>query len=632
MCGLLGIINNNNFFKNDQLKNFLNFGLAAHNKRGPDNQGMYLSEDNKIGLAHNRLNILDLSKSGNQPMMSENKDNILVFNGEIYNFRELLTELGSTFYNVKSDTRAILEYFTKFGIEKLINKISGMYAFSIYSKKNKKIFLARDFAGKKPLYLFKNNHFTIWSSTLFPFQHNMLKSHLNINRDAVFNYFEVGYVPSPLSIFQNISKINPGELIEIDVKTQNQKNNIENFYKKKISTLQEKKNVSNLSIDLIEAVKKRTISDVPYGTFLSSGIDSALVTSILSKNCGTNNKVQTFSIGIEGDSFLDESKDAKKIAKYLNTNHHEIILNENDLQKNISVLENIYDEPFSDSSQIPTYIISKFASNHVKVILSGDGGDEIFGGYNRYTFLTKFKILTKILIMANKNFKTDRIVELIKKNFVFKNIFQNYNLNKFSSLSNIKSFKDFYFRLIKQNTFDIKGLFNKDIRFNIFYDKGIKEIDNSTDLQKLQLLDFFNYLNDDILTKVDRASMANSLEVRCPFLDINLRGYIGLDDNLKIKSETKLLLRRELKKYLPEELINKNKKGFAIPIEKWMKSTLKTEINDLFASDIIKKDELISQKFILNEWQKFQSNNNPQNTNFIWSTLIYLKWKNKWFG
>ena len=439
MCGLFGIINQRNFFKKNQIEEILKFGLEVHNNRGPDNRGFYISDDSKIGFAHNELNIIDLTSSGNQPMISENKDNIIVFNGEIYNFEELLSELGDNYKNVRSDTKAILEYFSKFGIDKLINKISGMYAFSIYSKKNKKIFLSRDFAGKKPLYLFEHKDFIIWSSTLFPLNSVYLKKYLSINKDAVYNYFQVGCVPSPLSIFNNVKKISPGETLEIDIRSLYKKNHISNFYEKKVQILNSKKDIINISNDLINSVKKRTISDVPYGTFLSSGIDSALVTSILSKKCGIKNRIKTFSIGIENNKILDESIDAKKIAKHLNTDHHEIIINEKDLQNNLNMIQEIYDEPFSDSSQIPTYIVSKFASKHVKVILSGDGGDEIFGGYNRYIFFTKYKFLTKLLVLFNRNFKTQSLIEFIIRNTIFKKIFKNFNLNKFSSLSEIKS-------------------------------------------------------------------------------------------------------------------------------------------------------------------------------------------------
>ena len=303
-------------------------------------------------MGHTRLSIIDLSNKGNQPMLSNNGKSIISYNGEIYNFKELSQMLKNIKLKSNTDTEVILEFYTQFGIDSLINKANGMYAFSIYDKKKNCLLLTRDKVGKKPLYYFYDEDYFIWGSELNIFKIDLLKNKLKISNEALQNYFEVGYVPSPLSIFTQVKKLLPGEIVSIDV-------NSKRIFTKKNSFIKNNSNLVNNSYEdtIIDSVNIRTMSDVPYGVFLSSGVDSTLVAAILKS---LKPSVQSFSIGLKNNK-LDESKDSRKIAKALNLNHHEEIIDETNLMGLFDQISKTYGEPFADSSQIPTMLLSSFS-------------------------------------------------------------------------------------------------------------------------------------------------------------------------------------------------------------------------------------------------------------------------------
>jgi asparagine synthase (glutamine-hydrolysing) len=617
MCGISGIVDFNKKLGKEKIFNILkNFNIILHH-RGPDDSGIW-TEDN-IGIAHTRLSILDLSKNGHQPMVSKNKNIILSYNGEIYNFEDLKLELTDKNLKSKSDSEVLLEYYSEHGIDKLIEKANGMYAFSIYDKRKNQLILARDKVGKKPLYYFFDNEFCIWGSEINIFKNSPVHNKLKINSNAIDNFFKVGYVPNPISIFEQIQKLKPGEIIIIDVKSQ-KKISKRNFFIKKENQL-----VNNSVEETIrDSIRIRTISDVPYGVFLSSGIDSALVASIL-KDLKKN--VDSFSIGIKNNQTIDESTGSKKIAKFLGLNHNELRIDEDSLINYFPKLAEVYGEPFADTSQIPTLILSEFSKKKISVALSGDGGDELFCGYNRYLYTLRYKKILQNIFKINKNIN---FIKYIRKFLNLLKIETECKLfSKLNTLENTTSFDDLYSKLVRLDNKEI-DIFNfKNNDYKNFYLKS-DDAFKGDELFEMQNKDIQNYLPDDILTKVDRASMKNSLEVRCPLLDHRLSSVIFFNKDLKIKNnQTKIILRNILKKYLDINFISKEKKGFAIPINKWLRSGLSNIVDDYFNSTLLKHDEFLSQKKINILWEKYKKGLS-QSTNTIWSTLIYLQWKKHW--
>lgn len=615
MCGISGIIDFNFKLSKEKLQNIILEFNNTLKHRGPDNAGSWMY--NNIGMGHTRLSIIDLSNKGNQPMLSNNGKSIISYNGEIYNFKELSQMLKNIKLKSNTDTEVILEFYTQFGIDSLINKANGMYAFSIYDKKKNCLLLTRDKVGKKPLYYFYDEDYFIWGSELNIFKIDLLKNKLKISNEALQNYFEVGYVPSPLSIFTQVKKLLPGEIVSLDV-------NSKKIFTKKNSFIKNNSNLVNNSYEdtIIDSVSIRTMSDVPYGVFLSSGVDSTLVAAILKS---LKPSVQSFSIGLKNNK-LDESKDSRKIAKALNLNHHEEIIDETNLMGLFDQISKTYGEPFADSSQIPTMLLSSFSKKKITVALSGDGGDEIFCGYNRYLYTYRFQKIINLLFIFNKTL--GRLPYNITKK-IAKFFFRNFKiLDKINSLDDIKNFYDLYKRLVKQYSNDLV-IFKESKDYHSLYTKNDHK-DLKDPLVLMQSLDIQNYLPDDILTKVDRASMRSSLEVRCPLLDKRLSTAIFLNEEEKINNKKgKIILRDILKKYINPELISLEKKGFAIPINDWLLNGLKKIANDLILSDTLKDDEYIDYKKIRIIWDDHLKKKKDY-SQLIWSLLIYLQWKVNW--
>ena len=384
MCGIVGVISNKNIRNCDWPHKM----IKSLKHRGPDSDGCYI--DKNIFLGHVRLSILDLSSLGSQPMHYENL--VLVYNGEIYNYLELKEKLIGVKFNGNSDTEVLIKYCYHFGVERFLNDSNGMFAFALFDKSSNKLFLCRDRAGEKPLYYgWTKNKFGssfIFSSELKSFNYHPEFEKI-IDHDSLSNFFKYNYIGGSKSIFSGINKVSPGSYIKIDFTNQNTE--IKKYFSyQKLNCEDDLRFVDydfskqNLKKALINAVNiQYESSDVGVGCFLSGGIDSSLITSLLQSNKRSKNSIKTFSIGFN-DSTYDEAKYAKEIASFLKTDHHELYLDKNDLIDIIPKLSHVYDEPFSDSSQIPTMLVSKFAREYVPVVLSGDAGDELFGGYTRY--------------------------------------------------------------------------------------------------------------------------------------------------------------------------------------------------------------------------------------------------------
>ena len=621
MCGILGNIKNKNLIDNKDLNYLLNLN-ETQTRRGPDNTGYYLHNNKKIFFGHSRLSIIDLTDNAKQPMQSSNERYVLTYNGEIYNFKELANKIKFKDRDkLRSDTKVLLEYLSIHGINKALSDINGMYAISIYDKKENKLYLARDFFGKKPIYYYFDEEQIFFASTLKPIilNENIKK---NIDFKSLDHYFNYGYCPNELSIFKNINKVSRNSLISFDLNSWTK--NVEQIYKsKKINNFKSSINLKYLDELLYKSVEKRFISDVPISILLSSGIDSSLVSyyaSIINKN------IDTFTVGFEETEF-DESRFSKKIASYYGLNNHTILFNKKDLKDIIYDIPDAFDEPFADSSQIPTMLIFKKISEYSKVCITGDGGDEIFYGYNRYQWFLIWKIFFEKNILVNKRSKSlvNKLVNLTESTILGNKIFNKFNLTSNKTQKFINIF------------FEKKNIYQKFIKLsfsNNFTYLDEKSIHNELrSLSQLRSYDIDNYLSDDILTKVDRSSMHFSVEARSPLLDKNIFDYMSqssIKDNIDIFSKKKIL-KKILKNKIPKKLISKSKKGFAVPLEKILYENLKLEImNDL---NNLKKDERLMQinfktcETILN---RFFNHNDYKFCYQIWAYYVFFKWFNKY--
>jgi len=608
MCGIVGFN-----FKDKSLLNRMQ-NTIIH--RGPDDSGEYFDEF--VSFGHVRLSILDLSNLAHQPMEFDNL--VMVYNGEVYNYKEIKKELINLGYSFvsNSDSEVVLKAIHKWGID-AINKFRGMFAIAIYDKTKKKIILIRDRVGVKPLYYYFDGKNFLFSSEIRAIREF---KKFDIDKLALSEFFHLGYISDNLSIFKGVKKLLPGHYLEFDLK--NKSLNIKNYWKFenyfKISKKSEKEIINELEEVLIDGIKYRMVADVDVGVFLSGGVDSSLVAAILQKNYGN---IKTFTIGFEENKY-DESRYAKKVADYINSNHTTKILRVNEAKEILKKFVDIYDEPFGDSSGIPTFLVSQVAKeNGVKVVLSADGGDELFCGYERYWF--SYNLGNKFQKIPFKNFfyYLLNLSENLLLNIPIKNI--DHKLGFLKNLLKTSSWNEMYETMIKNYRDDIKNLGLKEVKFIRDYFKFGEKFHP---MQGMMLWDFYNYLPNDILVKVDRATMKNSIEGREPLLDNKIIEYSAtIPFEYKYKNgESKYILKKVLEKYLPKELIYRKKQGFGIPIFEWFRS----DLIDLFEEYFKRDDEIINMEFVRNMFGNFKSGKYV-NINKLWFVLVYLMWKEKYY-
>jgi asparagine synthase (glutamine-hydrolysing) len=560
MCCISGIISNKSINNNQRLEDSLN--IQKH--RGPDSSGIWWNNARTVGFGHCRLSIIELTKLGHQPMISIDEFAI-TFNGEIYNFRELrmeLLSLGQIFFS-HSDTEVILNAYKVWG-EECVNKFNGMFVFAIYDPVNNKIFFARDRVGEKPLYFSVNDHEFIFSSELkgiFP----LLKNHLVIDKYSFNHYLTNGYVNGNNSIISNVSKLKPGHTLTVELS--NLDYDIKKYwepphfnYSKNISN---EKLVDELELLLNDSIRLQTMADVEVGVLLSGGVDSSIVTSIASKLI---KNISTFTVSFPGNSEYDEVKFAKNISNYFGTKH--TVLNAEDITPLFftEISEKI-DEPIMDTSFLPTYLLSNLISKHCKVALGGDGADELFGGYKHYpNILKQEKIANYVPLLGRERISS---------------FFSSYTRNGLKGRNWITSFENDFNKFIPNvalyyNNEDRKKILNKDYYIDYIHSKSLmyKNYNNSNDtIYSSTRSDFENYLPEDILVKVDRASMLNSLEIRAPFLDFRIVEFAfrSVPSDFKVlKNQKKVILQELSKRILPPDYNANRKQGFSIPIEKWL--------------------------------------------------------------
>ncbi len=572
MCGINGF----NFVNRKILKQMNN----SLKHRGPDAEGIFFNE--QVSLGHRRLSVIDVSKKGSQPMTYTNKKKsaTIVFNGEIYNFKEIKKELISKNYKFKSnsDTEVILASYLEWGFD-CVNKFNGMWAFCIYDKQRNILFLSRDRLGQKPLYYYFDKEKFIFSSEIKGILKHKVKK--EFSKDAINLYFSQGFIPSPYSIYKNIYKLEARQNLKFNIK----KNTLEkNYYFNypEYRPIYDKKRLIRESRELIKsATKYRLIADVPTGAFLSGGIDSSTIVSEIVRDLGKRH-LTTYSIGFDGK--YDETPYVEIMRKTLNVKHSHKYFQEKDFKEILKKIFYFYDEPLCDPSMLPTFMLSKFARESLTVALSGDGGDEVFGGYPRHKMASQMELIRKLPISLRK---------ILIKLFAFKKVEKLSEGLRLSLLPKEEFFSEARSDIYKPEIY--KQLSKKNFRECLKLAKG--------DLTEATILmdRYFNTMGDNYLAKVDRASMAFSLEVRSPFLDYRFLKYASkIPSKWKAsKFNEKILLKKIVKNLIPDEIINRKKRGFTPPIEEWlMKDTYQTKLDNAL-------DDLFDKKIIDGKWVEF---------------------------
>jgi asparagine synthase (glutamine-hydrolysing) len=644
MCGITGFIEKT---EKKIAESNLRLMVKQIRHRGPDSNGIWYDESNGIGLAHARLSILDLTSAGHQPMVSYSGRYVISFNGEIYNHSSIRAELESDSdschvctWRGYSDTETLLAAIEIWGLRKTLSKCTGMFAISLWDKKLKTLNLVRDRLGEKPLYYGWIDNIFLFGSELKSLKaHNIFSG--EIDREALQVYLRLMSIPAPLTIYKNIKKVEPGQIVTINkngiVETKffwSTSNSIKKSIGKKKSLIYDQ-SVNELDLLLTNIIDKQLIADVPVGAFLSGGVDSSLVVAIMNKI--STSKVETFSIGFD-DQRYDESQYAKDVAKYIGTNHNTLRVTKGMLLDVVLKLPSIYDEPFADSSQIPTYLVSKFASESVKVALTGDGADELFGGYNRYTmtnqywknicktprFIRKFTALGLNSLSPSSWDRVFNSIRLVRPDMKIEMIGE--KIKKASNILSQDNDHELYKSLVSIENEPSKFLINS--KLVGFIDKEHDRFDYlSSAVEKMMALDLSIYLPTDILTKVDRASMANSLETRVPFLDHSLVDFAwSLPLEFKIKKNTgKKIVRDVLDKYVPFHLLDRPKRGFGVPVDAWLRYELRDWAEELLSVDRLKKDGFFNVKNVRDMWNDHLDVKN-NNANKLWSILMFQSW------
>lgn len=607
--------------------------------RGPDSSGEYFN--GTCGLGHRRLSVIDLSDRARQPMFSANGRYVIVYNGEVYNYQEIGAKLGFISAEKKfvprssSDTEIILEAFIQYG-HKFIHELNGMFAFAIYDTVSNELYIYRDRMGIKPLYFYWDGKHFAFASELKALT-KLEQIPKIVNKTAVGQFLHLGFVPAPHSIYKNIFKLKSGSWIKVTKEGVDLLRywNLRSKISGEVITREDQAMVK-LSDLLISSVQYQLKSDVPFGVFLSGGIDSSLVTAQAVMLSSV--KVNTFSIGFE-ENKLNESEYAKAVANYLGTEHHEFIVSHNDAIKLIDSITGTYDEPFADSSCIPTMLVSKLARDHVTVTLSGEGGDELFFGYGAYKWagylsnplvaLLRSPASSLFSKMSSRYQRIARLLDYDKNTHLRSHIFsqEQYVFSEKEILQILHpDFPD-----EKEISLEIPS--DSPMRFineNIQKGESFLSERKLTAIEQQALFDLEIYLQDDLLAKVDRASMKYSLETRVPYLDHRLVEFaLNLSPDLKYRNGTfKYILKKVLYQYIPKSLFDRPKQGFAIPLSKWLRTSLKYLVDYYLSDDMVIKYGVLNPREVNIIKQQFFSGADFL-FNRMWQLIILQMWLEK---
>ena len=640
MCGIAGIYQTADADVNLQAIHAM---LEPIEHRGPDGHGVYFDAD-RLALGHRRLSIIDLSELGKQPMTSSSGRYVITYNGEIYNYRQLaktLEQQGMSFTG-HSDTEVLLAAIEAWGIDRALQAITGMFAFALWDKETRKLVLARDRFGEKPLYYGQFSGLFLFGSELKCLR-AYAKDLLTIDRNVLPQYMQHSYIATPYSIYENVAKLTPGCYLEILAdgsyfeKTYWSARSVAIEARANPLDCTEQEAISQLKERLLAVVGNQMISDVPLGAFLSGGIDSSLIVSLMQAQ--SSRAVKTFSIGFEGHSF-NEANYAKEVAQHLKTEHIEFYVQPEDVMAVIPKLPSIYDEPFADSSQLPTYLVSQLAKRHVTVSLTGDSGDEVFGGYNRYFLAQNIfnkaakipyplrSVLAKLAMLSsidNWNAIYKVMKHVLPKKYHTSSF--GYRLYKLAELlQRTKSEQNLYQNLVSCVDAD-SGLVLNAQRKPTLIDSDDYWLSDFNFPEQMMLLDTVTYMRDDILTKVDRAAMAVSLETRVPFLDHDLFEFAWrLPYQYKVRNgQGKWILRQLLYQYVPKTLIDRPKAGFGIPVTDWLKGPLKDWMLDLLDEHTLKQQGYLDAKFVTKLCSEHLSGRRD-NIQILWNILMFQAW------
>ncbi len=624
MCGITGVYSFSGLDEPD-ISSLLK-ATEAISSRGPDAQRTW--QTRQIGLGHRRLSIIDTSEKGLQPMFDSSDRYAIVYNGEVYNYKAIKKDLIAKGYRFHSetDTEVVLNAYIEWGPEAL-RRFNGFFALAIYNTKDKKLFLARDRYGIKPLVYYQAEskfYFASELKSLVCYGWNRV-----LDPESLNLFFQLAYIPPPKTIFKGVQKLEPGHYLEVNGEGIDKSR----YYDIPYSDAPVLKDPEDAKRQVRSALEKsvvdRLVSDVPLGSFLSGGIDSSIVTSIAAKHVSGFN---TFSIGFEDNKFFDETYYAELVADWCETDHHTFKLTKDDLYENLENITNYLDEPFADSSAIPVYILSKLTRDHVTVALSGDGADEVFSGYNKHVAWQ----------MSNKHDLFNGTIGMLRpvlkrlpqsRNSMVSNFFR--QLNRYASIQKMTSRERYWIlasfgseKLRKQilmegNSWDLQP----------FVESFIDDFKDSS-INRMLMQDVRTVLTGDMLAKVDFMSMANSLEVRVPFLDHELvKVAFQIPDNLKIRGNVrKHILREAFKEDLPEELYGRGKQGFEVPLLDWFRNEMESSLNEaVFNRELVEDQGIFNWEGLSSLQRQLKSGNPRDAVTHVWQLFVFQKWWRRYF-
>lgn len=641
MCGIVGVFSKRTLGSETARVMEAMAGVLAH--RGPDDSGVWLDADKGIAFGHRRLAVIDLSSEGHQPMMSESGRYVINFNGEIYNYSELHDELMAKGHRFRghSDTEVLLAAFEEWGLERALRNCTGMFALALWDLENQVLFLARDRMGEKPLYYGVRGDCLLFASELKAF-HEFPGWSPEINRDALTLLLRHGFISAPHTIYLGFHKLIPGTFLKLSRETMDAS---PTYYWSPVAVAEaaaanpfpgsETEAIEELDRILKKAIAGQMLADVPLGAFLSGGIDSSTVVALM--QCQSTQPVRTFTIGFREPEF-NEADAAAAVAKHLGTNHTELYVDPQEALSLVSRLPEMYDEPFADSSQIPTFLISRMTRQHVTVSLSGDGGDELFGGYNRY--FRGYQLWKKTRWLPGRARKAGA------------GAIRTISPEKWNSI--LQPFRDILPPGIRDGSYGSKAYKVAEIlensSFSLFYRSLMSHWQNPSSIvlgstepdpwltfdqqsekqelfERMMFLDAIRYLPDDILVKLDRASMAVSLETRVPMLDHHVVEFAWrLPLSMKIRRGTgKWILRQVLKKYVPTNLVDRPKQGFGVPIGTWLGGPLRKWAEDLLSEERLKRDGFFNPDPIRQKWKEQLSGKRDVQA-LLWNVLMFQSW------
>ncbi|MGY8635719.1 asparagine synthase (glutamine-hydrolyzing) [Bradyrhizobium sp. 14AA] len=643
MCGLAGFIDLDRRFAPDERKRIARaMGLAIEH-RGPDDWGVLDEPDAGLVLSFRRLAIIDLSEAGHQPMVSSSGRSVIAYNGEIYNAAEIAREMEAKGHRFRghSDTEVMLEAFEAWGIEATLPRLNGMFAIAYYDRVRRRLTLIRDRMGKKPLYFGRSNGALFFGSQPKSF-FALPGWSPEVDRTSLAGFMRFGYVPAPRSIYSGVECLRPAERVDIvdgRIADRSLYWNIRELAaaaQRAPASLGDQEAKTRLQELIDEAVARRMVSDVPLGAFLSGGIDSSTIVASMQK--ASSKPVKTFSIGFQ-EAEYDESRHAAAIARHLGTDHHQLIVSPSDALETIPLIPDYYDEPFGDASQVPTYLLCKLTRRHVTVALSGDGGDELLAGYTRYRIANEVLGATNVVphalrpaaIAALRNMPNAawRVLEpLIPKRYG-----QSPLAGRAQRLADLlaRGAEERIFQGIVGQWSDpgdiVRDVLHKDDPIWL----GALRDDLPKPIRRFQMLDTLTYLPDDILVKVDRASMAVALEARVPLLDQRVVEFtLGLPEHMLVRGgEAKWLLRQVLYDRVPRNLMDRPKTGFMMPIDQWLRGPLREWAEDLLDPKRMEVDGILNPVPIRETWEQHLSGQiNWQYR--LWCVLMFQAWKRRW--